>query len=211
MTCFGSVNPELDEPVFHFDWERRVRGLVGILINNRYNWDEFRFALERIEPAIYLSSSYYERWLTGLERYMIEQGVITIDELRSRTAGAAPKPGLACDVGFDDAKANMEFAIHDLNDNENSNFGPGDTILVRNMNPCGHTRLPHYVRGKRGTIDRYLGMQTLPDTNAHRLGLFQQPVYSVKFKARDLWGERASELDSVYLDLWETYFEGVSD
>jgi len=33
-------------------------------------------------------------------------------------------------------------------------FAPGDQIQVRNINPVRHTRLPRYVRGKRGVVER---------------------------------------------------------
>src|SRR5947209_8255779 len=94
MTDFGPIQREQNEPFFHADWERRVFGLVRNVIDTRYNWDEFRFAMERIDPVIYLSSSYYERWLTGLERYLLEKGIVSAEELRDRTEGVAPRAGL---------------------------------------------------------------------------------------------------------------------
>ena len=43
----------------------------------------------------------------------------------------------------------------------------GDQIVARNVHPAGHTRLPRYVRGKRGTIDRDHGVFVFPDTSAY--------------------------------------------
>jgi hypothetical protein len=48
-----------------------------------------------------------------------------------------------------------------------------------------------------------------PDTNAEFLGEKPQHLYSVRFTARELWGERASPRDSVYLDLWDDHLERV--
>ena len=46
-----------------------------------------------------------------------------------------------------------------------------------------------------------------PDTNAQSLGEKPQHVYSVRFAARELWGEQASPRDAVYIDLWDDYLE----
>jgi nitrile hydratase len=75
------------------------------------------------------------------------------------------------------------------------------------MHPLGHTRLPWYARGKGGTIDRDQGVFVFPDTNARFLGEQPQHVYSVRFAARELWGDQASPRDAVYIDLWEDYLE----
>lgn len=80
-------------------------------------------------------------------------------------------------------------------------------MVARNEHPKHHTRLPRYVRGKPGVIDRVRGVYTLPDTNAHGRGEHPQPVYSVRFAARDLWGDVAATTDSVYIDLWERYLD----
>jgi nitrile hydratase len=75
------------------------------------------------------------------------------------------------------------------------------------MNPLGHTRLPRYARAKRGVIARDHGVYNFPDTAAHGLGDKRQHLYSVRFAARELWGEAVAERDSVYLDLFDDYLE----
>ena len=32
-------------------------------------------------------------------------------------------------------------------------FRPGEHVMVRNINPASHTRLPRYARGRRGVIE----------------------------------------------------------
>jgi nitrile hydratase len=86
-------------------------------------------------------------------------------------------------------------------------FHAGQRVRARNVNPVGHTRLPRYARGKLGAIHRDHGVFVFPDTNAHFLGEKPQHVYSVRFAARELWGEQAVPNDSVYLNLWEDYLE----
>lgn len=82
---------------------------------------------------------------------------------------------------------------------------PGDAVVARNINPVSHTRLPRYVRGKRGVVEFDHGVFSFPDTNAHGNGHKPQHVYNVKFTARELWGEEASPKDSLYIDLFEDY------
>ncbi len=86
-------------------------------------------------------------------------------------------------------------------------FSVGDHIVVRNINPPGHTRLPRYVRGKRGIVDRDHGVFVYPDTNAHIQGEKPQHVYSVRFTPRELWGGDASDRDSLFIDLWDDYMD----
>jgi nitrile hydratase len=86
-------------------------------------------------------------------------------------------------------------------------FQPGDLVTARNINPVTHTRLPRYVRGKRGIIEADHGVFTFPDTGAHGLEDRPQHVYSVRFSARELWGEQASDRDMLNIDLFEDYLE----
>lgn len=88
-------------------------------------------------------------------------------------------------------------------------FQPGDRIVVRNINPTGHTRLPRYVRGKGGVVHHDHGVFVLPDTSAHGEGPKPQHVYSVRFEARDLWGSEVPSRDSLYIDLWDDYMDPV--
>jgi nitrile hydratase len=86
-------------------------------------------------------------------------------------------------------------------------FRAGDRILVRNINPIRHTRLPRYVRGKQGVVEQDHGVFVYPDSSAHGEGQKPQHVYSVKFAARELWGAEAPAKDCLYLDLWDDYLE----
>ena len=86
-------------------------------------------------------------------------------------------------------------------------FSCGDKIYVVNINPLTHTRLPQYVRGKRGVVVGDHGVFVFPDTNAELRGEKPQHVYWVRFAARELWGQQAAPGDSVYLDMWDDYLE----
>ncbi|MGQ0619002.1 MAG: SH3-like domain-containing protein [Panacagrimonas sp.] len=89
-------------------------------------------------------------------------------------------------------------------------FKSGDPVIARNMNPISHTRLPRYIRGKRGVVSRDHGVFCFNDTAAHGLGHKAQHVYSVRFEARELWGESASPRDSIFIDLFDDYLDRVA-
>ena len=85
MHGFGPINAEPNEPVFHHEWERRVFGVaIAGFGGGLYNVDQFRHAIERMGAVAYLSSSYYEHWLSMLETLLIERGAITKQELDAR-------------------------------------------------------------------------------------------------------------------------------
>jgi hypothetical protein len=88
-------------------------------------------------------------------------------------------------------------------------FAVGQAVLIRNIHPLGHTRVPRYVRGRRGEIAIDHGVFVFPDSHAAGEGSQPQHVYSVRFTARELWGPTASPRDTVYVDLWDDYLEGA--
>lgn len=87
MHGLGPINPEADEPVFHEPWEGRAFALfAGTLVFAGYTVDEFRHAIEKMPPAHYLESSYYEHWMVAFEEALIKRGFITQAELDARIA-----------------------------------------------------------------------------------------------------------------------------
>lgn len=197
---FGEVEVEADEPTFHEDWERRVfrlnaaAGQAGFVKSG----GAFRHSIERMDPAHYLASSYYEHWLTGIATLAVEQGVVTRAELDERAGGwfplSGPDRGVAPEAGAEDRTA-PRFAI-------------GDTVRVRAWHPPGHTRAPGYVQGKRGVVVRQDGAHSVPDVEAHSDRRQLEPTYSVRFTAEELWGDAGAPGDVVQVDLWERYLDG---
>jgi len=86
-------------------------------------------------------------------------------------------------------------------------FAPGDAVVVRNAHPPGHTRAPRYVRGRVGTVVRDHGVMVFPDAHAHGLGKRPQHCWSVRFEARELWGDEAPARDAVHVDLWDDHLD----
>ena len=82
MQGFAAIAQEPDEPPFHSDWEAHVFALNRALIGRGvYNLDEFRDAVERMPPAQYLESSYYEKWFHAVTTLLVEKGVLSAAEV----------------------------------------------------------------------------------------------------------------------------------
>ena len=207
---FGAVVAEPDEPVFHAEWERRAFALtLAMGATGEWNIDASRFAREDMAPAAYLSRSYYEIWLAGLERLLAERGLVAPDEVAAGRSLRAARP-----VRRILAAADVEGTLRrgDPSNREGpalARFGPGDRVRARTMNPATHTRLPRYVRGHVGTVTHMHGCHVFPDANAHGRGSDPQWVYTVCFDARELWGAEADPTVTVSTDAFEPYLEPV--
>ena len=212
MMGFGPVLPEKDEPYFHGEWEKRALAVTlacGAL--GQWTLDESRHARETIPPAQYLSKSYYDIWITALEKLLQRHGMVGTDELQQGAAlhALAPtrNPVLQADrVAAALAKGSPTERALDAA----PRFAIGERVATKVMHPTTHTRLPRYARGKTGIVKFLHGAHVFPDTHAHGLG--EQPCYcyGVEFSARDLWGEGADPTLIVMVDCWEPYLERVA-
>lgn len=91
--------------------------------------------------------------------------------------------------------------------NTAASFKPGDKVRAKNINPITHTRLPRYVRGHVGTIERVIGCHVFPDSNAAGAGENPQWLYTVRFDGRELWGPDGDPTSKISIDAWEPYLE----
>jgi nitrile hydratase len=198
MSGFGSVEAERDEPVFHEPWEALAfaTNALGIAVLAVYNADEYRHAIERMDPAHYLTATYYERVLTGVATLLVEKGVVARDDLEARAGGLFPL-----------ARPVAEQPTADLSPQARPRFRIGDAVVVRDIHPAGHTRVPRYVRGKRGVVVHVAPPFTFPDAAAHGRTHRTEHTYHVAFPARVLWGDVALGDDAVVVDLWDCYLE----
>jgi nitrile hydratase len=212
MQCFGPVRPEENEPVFHAPWEGRIAGIRGQLARFGGNIDQRRSDIEQIRPDRYLRIGYYERWVDTALRFCAERGLISPAERRAIEAartekqmaraikGAAPTSRVAPAPPAAHADYARPIETPAL-------FSVGEAVRARTIHPQTHTRLPRYARGKTGSIESVHGGFVFPDTNAVGAGEQPQRLYTVRFAARELWGEQANARDTVLLDLWEPYLE----
>ncbi len=90
MHGFGPVVREENEPVFDAPWERRAFGVAfftGLRIGT--NGDQSRHAIERLPADVYLTASYYEKWMLALQTLLEETGTLTAAEIEARMAKIA--------------------------------------------------------------------------------------------------------------------------
>jgi nitrile hydratase len=190
---FGRVRYTLNAPAFHAQWEVRANSLYAFAVRNGiFNMDEYRHAIERMEPRHYLSAGYYERSLTGLLTLCVEKGVVTRDELEQRAGGAVP---LALPSAPGRGNAPQREA-----------FRPGDRVRVRPDYVPGHIRLPGYIRGKTGVVVGVSPAYPFPDAHAHGVEAEDEPTYDVRFRSEDLWPQGA-ESALVHVGVFESYLE----
>jgi nitrile hydratase len=212
MTCFGPVESEADEPVFHHEWERRVFALSVAMGGMFGPIDTRRYLVELLDPAFYLESTYYERWLARLDGAVKESGLLTEEEIVSGVAMFEPA-GEAAAPDADTLRAVIREGKPVSRDTGRlePRFHVGEAVRARNINPSGHTRLPRYARGRVGVVEACHGIHVFPDSNAHGEGENPQPLYNVRFAATELWGPEASARDAIFLDLWEDHLQSLEE
>ena len=208
MDGFGPIPIKNKEQVFHATWEARVWAMNTALgAWGEWNIDAGRYTLEQLDPALYLSSSYYQRWLYRTENLLVDHGLVSREEIETPPANRDTKNSRE-PLSLDDIltrQRNTRSAR--LNDDVAPRYHMGDQVRARNIHPKGHTRIPRYVRGRLGVIDRDHGVFIFPDTNAVFAGKRPQHLYSVCFTAREIWGTEAVITDKVYVDMWDDYLE----
>ena len=205
---FGPVEPEPNEPVFHADWERRAFAItLAMGGTGEWNIDMSRFARENRAPADYLSKSYYELWLAGLEALLAERRLVTEQEAADGRAIGSPRPVKRILAAQDVDRVLSRGTTVAREPKAPARFKPGDRVRAKNMHPTGHTRLPRYVRGHVGAIERVHGCHVFPDSNAAGRGEDPQWLYSVSFEGRELWGAEGDPTLKVSVDAWEPYLD----
>jgi nitrile hydratase len=208
MDGFGKVEIEPNEPVFHAEWEARTMALVRAMgAAGAFNIDTSRFYREALPPHVYLSSSYYKKWLLGLEDLLVAKGYVAPDEVRAGHAlkeTKAPKRGK---LAPDQVERILTRGSFFRAAPASARFKAGDRVRSRNINPVTHTRLPRYVRGHVGVVERDHGCQVFPDSSSTEGGDNPQWLYTVVFDGRELWGADADPTVKVSIDAFEPYLE----
>ncbi len=204
----GPVQPEPNEPMFHAEWERRAFALTLAMARpGGWNIDMSRFAREDRPPQDYLSKSYYQIWLAGLERLMLARNLVAADEIEAGKPLHPAKP-----VARTLTPEGVAGMLHRGGPTEREAtrpawFAAGDRVRAKTISPPTHTRLPYYVRGHAGSVERVLGFHVFPDSNAIGAGENPQWLYTVTFDGRELWGNDSDPNLKVSVDAWEPYLE----
>jgi nitrile hydratase beta subunit len=193
---FGTVRYTLDAPAFHAPWEVRANSLYAFAVRcGIFNMDEYRHAIERMDPRHYLAAGYYERSLTGMATLCVEKGLVTREELERRAQGVFPlaAPGVP---GRTNAVTRESFKA-------------GDRVRVRDEYVPGHVRMPAYVRGKAGIVVGESPVYPFPDAHAHGIEAQDEPTYDVRFRSEDLW-PNSSDRAFVHVGVFQSYLESIT-
>lgn len=190
---FGPVRHSPRAQAFHAAWEKRVNAMYSLAVRQGvFNMDEYRHAIERMEPRHYMTAGYYERTLTSLATLLVEKGVTTPEELTQAAQGGFPlarpsQPGRSNRTG-------------------RQTFEVGDKVTVCMDHVPGHHRLPGYVRGKTGTVVGVSPAYPFPDAHAHGVMAEDEPTYDVRFNSAELWPQ-ASDDAWVHVGVFQSYLQ----
>lgn len=209
MQGWGRVEFDPSEPAFDEPWKGRAFA-ISLLSMNRLtggNLDAMRHALERLTPLEYLRNGYYGRWLLLSETLLTDSGVIppgAVDARARKLRGEAVTEPPDVELSKPAYTATGPGSLRQIDDPPR--FKVGEQVRAKDMHPAGHTRLPRYVRGRVGTVERLQPAAVLPDSNAHFVGENAQHCYQVAFSSTDLWGSDAEPF-VLHIDLFESYLE----
>ncbi|MEE9388524.1 MAG: nitrile hydratase subunit beta [Paracoccaceae bacterium] len=202
---FGPI-PIGDNVCFHHDWERRMWAIArSDVLPPGCTIDWFRHSIETMAPGNYLTLAYFNKWCTTHLMLALDAELITLDEIAAghMDTPAEPAPALTLDqVIAAGRKQTRDFSCETMTP---ARFGLNDTVTTRRHINANHTRLPAYARNATGTVIRHHGAHLLADKGAQ--GLHEaEHLYTVSFGAPELWGKDANPIDTVTLELWESYF-----
>ncbi len=213
MDGFGKVKPEPeDKPPFAETWEGRVLAMTRALGQaGAWNIDFGRHGIERLPPHIYLAATYYQKWFLRNEKLCLETGLVTADELAASHASKPAKPLPGNVVQPDDIGVTLVRGSFGREPQAPARFAIGDTVRTKNIHPKSHTRLPRFVRGHTGRIERIQGCHVFPDSAATAPRGDENPqwLYTVVFDGRDLWGPDSDPTLEVSIEAFEPYLEAA--
>ena len=90
-------------------------------------------------------------------------------------------------------------------------FRPGEQVRVAERFPLGHYRVPLYLRGKAGVVERLV--QPAVDNEEEGFGRnagMRRHYYRVAFPMTEVWREYAgARQDRLYIEVFETWLEPV--
>ncbi len=190
---FGRIRYAPNAPAFHAPWEVRLNALYSVAVKlGIFNMDEYRHAIERMEPRHYLTAGYYERTLTSLATLGVEKGVWSSEELERRAGGRFP-------LAAPSARGRTNVTGRER-------FAAGDRVRVRSDHVPGHVRMPGYIRGKCGVVVSESPAYPFPDAHAHAVAAVDEPTYDVRFEATERWPDCA-DAALVHVGVFQSYLE----
>jgi len=167
-------------------WEKQIDAIAYLLWDaGTMNVHSFRRWVESMTKEHYNNASYYEKWTYAVAQSLLEEKIITQQEL--------------------DHKMSVEL------EEEKPIFAVGDLVQVKSENLLSRWRKPHlrtpgYLFGKQGIIERSCGVYTNPELAAFHCLSANQPMYRVRFNQMDVWpqysGEKSDTIDVEVFQHW---------
>ena len=215
------------------EWEKRIFGIhvammalsqtlvdalprydlskVPTTFREDWTWGHLRMGAEAMNPFDYFKYRYFEKWLGGISGFFVAKSYVNGAELEARTAdyldGKAPqRPSKS----LPEVDAQVLRYLREGDSPKRGALAPAfavaDKVLVKDVKPVAHTRLPGYLRGKTGEVVHvYDGAYCyFFPTGPDGIGA-PMPVYSVRFDPKEIWGDTAEAGASLYADLFEAY------
>ncbi|WP_300007853.1 nitrile hydratase subunit beta [Pseudonocardia sp.] len=209
----GPVPVPESEPVYRAEWEKAAFAMFSMTFRaGFFGIDAFRHGIEKMHPAVYLLSPYYEHWIHAIEHYGVAKGTLDEAEIDKRMQYYLENPDAPMPERDDpDLMAFVDGVVKAgapaaRPSDKVAQFAVGDTVTVVDDSPYGHTRKARYIRGKTGVIDLAHGTFIYPDSAGNGGPDAPEHVYTVKFTNTELWGAEAAEPNGVvYFDVWEPY------
>jgi nitrile hydratase beta subunit len=203
----GAIAREPEGQLWHADWEPRVLAMTLALgATGAWNLDMSRAARETLPD--YDERSYYERWAGALFELLAERELVSADEVEAGRSLGPARPVANKLLAEDVPNVLARGASTERPATTTPMFTVGQQVRTRAHAVPHHTRLPGYARGKVGRIERVNGVHVFADTNASGDGEQPQWLYTVVFRASELWADGDPHL-TVSIDAWEPYLEGV--
>ena len=190
---FGPVVRQGHTEPFHNEAEIRIAAMwVRLVRHGVYNMDEYRHAIERMEPRHYMTASYYERTFTAVASLCVERGVFSAGELSAAAGFEVPlsrpsREGRTADADLPEIRL-------------------GDRVRVKDNFVAGHIRMPGYIRGKEGVVVGVSPAYPYPDAHGHGLQSAWQRSFDVRFSSRHLWPDGAEDAE-VQVGVFHSYLQ----
>lgn len=224
----------LEKRVFVEGWEKRIFGIhvammglsnhlgsalpgypideVPTTFKDEWTWADLRTGAEAMNPFDYFKYRYYEKWLGGITQFFIDKGYVTEEELTARMTEPAPTETETKPQIDDQVIAYLRNGDSPRRDVAHPKFAVGERVRVTNVPAGSHTRLPGYLRGRVGTIERiFEGDYAYFVHTGDGIG-DPMPVYAVAFDPVEIWGPRAEPgPETLYAELYEAYLEPTKE
>lgn len=184
--------------------------------NTVWTWAHLRTAAEGMNPFDYFRFRYFEKWLGGLSAAFVSLGYISQEELDARTGQYLAEPDSPLPTGGSDAidARILTYLIRGDSPKRDIDVKPmfavGDMVVVKDPPSVAHSRVPGFLRKKRGVIDAvypgsYVYLDDIPSDGIGKSDESATPVYCVRFEPEEIWPGNAEPGFAVYADLFAPY------